>query len=60
LAQLTSATDQDRLVQGRTVFNDGGVDTLRGQTGSDVFYIGSADTITDLGSSDRAFIAVGS
>jgi hypothetical protein len=56
---LTSATAQYHLVQGQTVFNDGGVGSLTGQTGSDVFFAGSADTITDLSSSDQVFIALG-
>jgi len=41
------------------VFNDSSIDQLSGQTGSDVFYAGSADVITDLTSSNRAFIASG-
>jgi hypothetical protein len=60
LAQSTSATARYHVAHGRTVFDDGGADTLTGQTGSDVFFAGSADTITDLSSSDRAFIALGS
>jgi hypothetical protein len=60
VAKLTSVTAEYHLIQGQTVFNDGGVDTLSGQTGSDAFYAGSLDTITDLSSSDRAFILQGS
>jgi CSLREA domain-containing protein len=41
---------------GQTVFNDTSRDTLTGNLGSDWFFAGSADKITDLSDSDRAFI----
>jgi len=56
---LSNTTAQHHLIQGQTVFNDSSIDQLSGQTGSDVFYAGSADVITDLTSSNRAFIASG-
>lgn len=41
---------------GRTVFNDASSDTLTGSTGSDWFFAGTADKITDLSNLDEALI----
>jgi Ca2+-binding RTX toxin-like protein len=41
---------------GQTVFNDAQSDTLTGSAGSDWLFAGTADKITDLSASDRAFI----
>jgi hypothetical protein len=57
IAQLTSTTAQYHLIQGVTVFSDSATDQLEGDSGSDVFYAGASDKITDLSSSDRAFIS---
>ena len=46
------------LIQDQTVFNDSSTDTLTGSLGSDWFFAGQADNITDLSASDRAFIFV--
>jgi Ca2+-binding RTX toxin-like protein len=41
---------------GQTVFNDSSTDTLTGSAGSDWFFAGTADKITDLTKIDQAFI----
>src|SRR5262249_3054462 len=41
---------------GQTVFNDATRATLTGSAGSDWFFAGTADLVTDLTASDRAFI----
>ena len=41
---------------GQTVFNDSSSDTLTGSTGSDWFFAGTADKVTDLSTLDQAFI----
>src|SRR5439155_17228318 len=41
---------------GQTVFNDSSSDTLTGSAGSDWFFAGTADKVTDLSASDQAFI----
>jgi hypothetical protein len=41
---------------GQTVFNDASKDTLTGSAGSDWFFAGTADKVTDLSASDLAFI----
>jgi Ca2+-binding RTX toxin-like protein len=46
------------LIQDVTVFNDSSKDTLTGSAGSDWFFAGTADKITDLSASDKAFIFV--
>jgi Ca2+-binding RTX toxin-like protein len=40
----------------QTVFNDSSIDTLTGSAGSDWFFAGTADKLTDLNKSDQAFI----
>jgi Ca2+-binding RTX toxin-like protein len=44
------------LIQDQTVFNDASQDRLTGSAGSDWFFAGTADKITDLNAIDRAFI----
>jgi hypothetical protein len=44
------------LVQGQTVFNDASKDQLTGSAGTDWFFAGTADKVTDLSDLDRAFI----
>jgi hypothetical protein len=46
------------LVQDVTVFNDSSQDTLTGSAGSDWFFAGTADKISDLSDADKAFIFV--
>ncbi len=41
---------------GQTVFNDSASDTLMGSAGSDWFFAGTADKITDLSALDKAFL----
>jgi len=41
---------------GQTVFNDASSDTLTGSAGSDWFFAGTADKLTDLNALDQAFI----
>jgi len=41
---------------GQTVFNDSSSDTLTGSAGSDWFFAGTADKVTDLSAFDQAFI----
>jgi Ca2+-binding RTX toxin-like protein len=41
---------------GQTVFNDSSSDTLTGSAGSDWFFAGTADKVTDLSALDQAFI----
>jgi Ca2+-binding RTX toxin-like protein len=41
---------------GQTVFNDASSDQLTGSAGSDWFFAGTADKLTDLTAADRAFI----
>jgi Ca2+-binding RTX toxin-like protein len=41
---------------GQTVFNDSGTDMLTGSAGSDWFFAGTADKITDLTKTDQEFI----
>ena len=41
---------------GQTVFNDSSTDTETGSAGSDWFFAGTADKVTDLSASDQAFI----
>jgi streptogramin lyase len=41
---------------GQTVFNDASSDRLTGSAGSDWFFAGTADKVTDLSASDLAFI----
>src|SRR5262249_49813573 len=41
---------------GQTVFNDSSSDTLTGSAGSDWFFAGTADRITDLSALDQAFV----
>ncbi|HMC67265.1 MAG TPA: calcium-binding protein, partial [Gemmataceae bacterium] len=43
---------------GQTVFNDSSKDVMTGSAGSDWFFAGTADKITDLSAADRAFIFV--
>jgi Ca2+-binding RTX toxin-like protein len=40
---------------GQTVFNDSSSDTLTGSAGSDWFFAGTADKVTDLSASDQVF-----
>src|SRR5207253_543939 len=46
------------LIQDVTVFNDSSKDTLTGSAGSDWFFAGAADKLTDLSDADKAFIFV--
>jgi Ca2+-binding RTX toxin-like protein len=41
---------------GQTVFNDSGADTLTGSAGSDWYFAGTADKVTDLSDADKLFI----
>src|SRR5206468_5497446 len=41
---------------GQTVFNDSSSDTLTGSAGSDWFFAGAADKITDLSALDQTFM----
>jgi uncharacterized delta-60 repeat protein len=46
------------LIQDVTVFNDSSQDTLTGSAGSDWFFAGTADKITELSDADKAFIFI--
>jgi uncharacterized repeat protein (TIGR01451 family) len=58
VARITDSSATYHLINGQTVFDDASRDQLTGSSGSDLFYYGTADQITDLSASDRAFIGI--
>jgi len=56
LSRLNGAYSLLDQGSGQTVFNDTASDTLTGSAGSDWFFAGTADKVTDLSASDQAFL----